>query len=321
MTVLATAPWASFRAVGSLGRSIGGAGMGSKPTKTAGRPVLSRSRPSSTANSDGAGSSALRTRIARDVWAASVRRGTGPKATRPPTSQTMSTACAMPTTEPKIRSAAPSTPVPRPVATRRPIVDPIDSPRATAISSAGQDEERAERRLDRVELVGEEREADDHEACPADGPDEAPDLGERAGTESEKRSDDDQQDRDQVQRVHRPIVAQEPDSRCPGPWCRAASPPRARRRLADGHLDGCGPALAVAIVYVPGSTSPRSTCVCLVSAISMQMGSPGPRPSNRVSVNESGALLDDDVVEHVARLDAARPRGRDDAGSDRSRPP
>ncbi len=74
---------------------------------------------------------------------------------------------------------------------------------------------------------------------------------------------------------------------------------------------GAAPPWPSAIVYVPGATSPRSTCVCLVSAISMQMGSPGPRPSNRVSVNESGALLDDDVVEHVARLDAARPRGRD----------
>ena len=66
LTVLGTAPWASV-AGGGVARAGRWAapGCGSKPTKTAGRPVLSRSRPSSTANSDGAGSSGLRTRMAR----------------------------------------------------------------------------------------------------------------------------------------------------------------------------------------------------------------------------------------------------------------
>ena len=55
-----------------------------------------------------------------------------------------------------------------------------------------------------VQLIGDEREAEDDDRRPADRPDETTDLRERAGTEAEERSEGDQQDRDEVQRVHRP---------------------------------------------------------------------------------------------------------------------
>ena len=70
-----------------------------------------------------------------------------------------------------------------------------------------------------AELVGDVGETEDDDDRPADGPDEAADLGDGAGTESQERPDDDQQDRDQVQRVHRPIVAQAPKRR----WRRVVS--------------------------------------------------------------------------------------------------
>ncbi len=110
--------------------------MGSKPTKTAGRPVASRTRPSSSAKSVGGGRTTPSARRALEDWAASVRRGIGPTASSPPTSQRISTAWATPTNAPAIRSAAPSTPVPSEVVRRRPSVEPIDSPTMTATRSA-----------------------------------------------------------------------------------------------------------------------------------------------------------------------------------------
>ena len=82
----------------------------------------------------GGGRTALRPRTAVEVWAASVRRGTGPMASRPPASQMMSSAWAAPTKAPSTRSAALRTPVPSARARRRPRVDPIDSPSPTASS-------------------------------------------------------------------------------------------------------------------------------------------------------------------------------------------
>ena len=81
------------------------------------------------------------------------------------------------------------------------------------MSRPAEDDERAEGRIEPLERVGEAGEAEDGERGAADGPDEATDLREGARAAAEERADDDQQDRDQVERVHRPIVAQAPDSR------------------------------------------------------------------------------------------------------------
>ena len=129
-------PSAMAAAVGSSGRSTGAAGMGSKPTKTAGSPVASRTRPSSSAKSVGAGGRRRARAGPSRLWAASVRRGIGPTASSPPTSQRISTAWATPTNAPATRSAAPRTPVPSEVVRRRPRVEPIDSPTMTATRSA-----------------------------------------------------------------------------------------------------------------------------------------------------------------------------------------
>ena len=89
--------------------------------------------PSSPAISVGGGSTAFRVRTAVDVWAASLRRGTGPSASRPPASQTTRSACAAPVRLPASRSAAPRKPVPSDRAAVRPIADPTDSPIPTVI--------------------------------------------------------------------------------------------------------------------------------------------------------------------------------------------
>ena len=47
----------------------------------------------------------------------------------------------------------------------------------------------------------------------ADGAEQAADLGQRSGAEPEEDGEDDQQDGDEVERVHRPIVAQVAE------WC------------------------------------------------------------------------------------------------------
>ena len=120
-------------AVASVGGSTGGRGRGSNPTNTSGSPEASSSVPSSAAISTGGGRAAFSVRIAVDVCAASVKRGMGPIASRPPASQTISSAWAAPVKPPATRSAAPKTPFPSPRATIRPSVEPIDSPIPTAM--------------------------------------------------------------------------------------------------------------------------------------------------------------------------------------------
>src|SRR6185436_8589780 len=77
-TVLAWAEAAITRAVGSVGTSTGAAGSGSRPTNRLGRPVSSRSRPSSPAMTVGAGRRAFRPRTTSEVWAWTASPRIGP---------------------------------------------------------------------------------------------------------------------------------------------------------------------------------------------------------------------------------------------------
>ena len=132
LSVLDAAAAAIARAAGSLGRSIGGAGNGSNPTNTSGRPVESRKPPSSPAISVGGGRMEASVRTAVEPPAASARRGIGPAAIRLPASHTMSRAWTTPSPPPAIRSAVLSSPSPNRPAISRPMAAPSDSPRMTA---------------------------------------------------------------------------------------------------------------------------------------------------------------------------------------------
>ncbi len=182
--------------------------MGSKPTKTAGSPVASSTRPSSSAKSVGGGRTTPSARSAFEVCAASVRRGIGPTASSPPTSQMISTAWATPTNAPATRSAAPRTPVPsdgRQATPERRADRFADDDRD---QERHQDDEGTDGRVEALDGVDDEREAEDDERGTADGAGEAAELRERAGAEAQGRPDEEQHDGRQVDRVHAPIVAQ-----------------------------------------------------------------------------------------------------------------
>ena len=208
LSVLASATRAIARAAGSAGRSTGGPGSGSKPTKTSGSPVSSSQPPSPTAISVGGGRIAVIVRTAVEPPAVSARRGTGPSARRLPASHTMSRAWTAPKPAPIVRSAAPSSPLPSFRVAALPTPAPSDSPMATApirpISTTNG------RKTGSISPSGsaEERQCDRTAAPPIDGPDESGDLRDRARAPAEDDRDDHEQERDGVDGVHRPIVAQ-----------------------------------------------------------------------------------------------------------------
>src|SRR5690242_4020904 len=75
LKVLFSASAAIARARGSAGRSTGGAGNGSKPTNTSGRPVWSSQPPSPTATSVAGGRIVAIVRTAVELLAVSASRG------------------------------------------------------------------------------------------------------------------------------------------------------------------------------------------------------------------------------------------------------
>ena len=227
-----------LRAVASLGRSTGGRGSGSKPTNTSGRPESSSRLPSPVAISVGGGRTALSVRIAVDVWAASVRRGTGPIASRPPASHTMRRAWAAPVMLPASRSAAPRNPVPSDRAAVRPMAEPTDSPMPDRHQQAGQHDVRADADRDRCRAARPGRARPRiASAPPPTAPSRPPTCGQRSGVEAEDDGEDDQQDGDEVERVHRA------DRRTGRSWSRAvarcvrgiAGRSDRRRARADGQ--------------------------------------------------------------------------------------
>ena len=138
--------------VGRAGRPAVAAAARSRRRHRAGRSRRAARRARRRSRSGG-GRTALSVRIAVDVWAASVSRGTGPIASRPPASHTTSRAWAAPVRLPATRSAAPRNPLPSDRAAVRPMAEPIDSPMPTAISSAGEDDVRPDVDGDRVEWL------------------------------------------------------------------------------------------------------------------------------------------------------------------------
>ena len=150
--------------------------------------------------------------MARDVCAASVRRATGPNASRPPTSQTMR--IGLGDADERAEDPVGGSEHAGAEAARDPPADrrPDRLAERDRDEQAGEHQERAKRGVDLGQLLGDERESEDDDRRPADRADEPTDLRERAGAEAEERAEGDQQERDDVQRVHGPIVAQAPKS-------------------------------------------------------------------------------------------------------------
>ena len=207
--------------------------------KTSGSPVASSQPPSPTAISVGGGRNAASVRTAVEPPAVSARRGTGPRRG----------GC-----RPARRSAGPGRPRdPAPPSGRPPRAGrrrggcdgraerTRRSTRrcATATTSPSEHDDRPEGRVDRRQRVGEVGQREDRERPRRRSPRGDRDLRDRARPPAEDERDDDQQERDGVERVHRPIVAQ--DGRG---LRRSADGPRS----ADGDRIGAAPPVASLIV-------------------------------------------------------------------------
>ena len=235
MLVSATA--AIARAWRSFGRSTGGAASGSKPTKTSGRPVASSQPPRPTAISVGGGRMVVIVRTAVEPPAVSARCGIGPSASRLPASHTMSRAWTTPEARPdrpvggpeqavtELAGGHPTEPRPDRFADR----DRSDEP--------DEHDDRSERGVDPRQRIGEVGEGEDGRGAAGDRPDEPRDLRDGARPPAEDGRHDDEQQRERVERVHCPIVAQDPLGRRPAPrqrLCRSVSALRPASRSGAG---------------------------------------------------------------------------------------
>ncbi len=87
-------------------------------------------------------------------------------------------------------------------------MEPIEFPEDHGDEQGQEHDEGPDRRVEAVEGVDDERQAEDDDRGAADRADETADLGERPRAEAEGRPDDEQHDGREVDRVHVPIVAQ-----------------------------------------------------------------------------------------------------------------
>ncbi len=272
---------AIFRAAGVVGVSTGASGAGSSPMNTDGRPELSSTLAISPTTSVGGGRNRSMTRSEKDCDAACPSVGTGPTASSPPASQMMRIACAAPRRPPTTRSAPDSTPRASRSASARPIAEPTASPTITApmiapsTTSARGMGSRPKRLADQPG-----REVERDEQAP-DGAGDAADLRQGAGPRARHDGGEDDERRDQVEQVHRASMG-EVRRRCRGAGEAGATGGRCATRPGDPGLTrrrpvsrrrsrDTGAASPTAVmVYVPGSSAPRSTTVALYSAISGQ---------------------------------------------------
>ena len=206
-----------------------------------------------------------------------------------------------PEDEDRLRRRRRSPPPTRSRAPRKPVAERLRglpahrSRRAPRRSRRGpsrtrQHDDRADRRGQLVEQ-GRDRRQDRQARERGDGgAGEAEELGERAGPDAEQDGDHDQDDREQVQGVHRPIVTQ---VRCRGPLTQRRIRSRARRCRCssagqpDLERDRLARRPRRRSSTCRRRATPRSTAVALSSAISMHTMSPGPEPSITVSGSSS----------------------------------
>ena len=273
----------------SAARPVGAAAARSRRTRRAGPSRRAGCR-APVAISVGGGRTALSVRMAVDVWAASVRRGTGPIASRPPASQTMRSAWAAPVKPPADRSAAPRNPLPseprgRP-ADRR--ADRFADPDRQ--QQAGQHDVRAHVDGNVVERLDEDGQRQDEQRAAADGAEQAADLGQRSGVGTRARR------RGRPAGWRRGRAGSPADRRTgvmrmpragrvrgiPG-WSRVAGAGAGGSADRRPRPAGRPPPESV-IVHVPAATSGISNSVMCCSAIAMHATSCGPLPSRRVIV-------------------------------------
>ena len=168
-----------------------------------------------------------------------------------------------------------------------------------------------------VERVGEGGQRQDGERAAGDGPEQAADLRAalRTGSRGRPRA------RRAGPRRGRAGSPRGSSHRSPERAAGAVRQPtdRSTRRVDAGRADRRHrPRRVAGSSRCRASTSGISKPVWCCSAIAMHAMSSGPRPSRRVIVKMPVALVDDDRVEDVARLDAAGPgRGHGDRASRR----
>ncbi len=109
----------------TAGSSTGGAGRGSIPLKTWGRPLSSRTAPTLPMTSPGGGSTSRSHRTATDRPAIPATTGRELVARSPPTSQVTRTTCAAPSIAPRALSIPPPTPPTSSLRIRAPTLEPI----------------------------------------------------------------------------------------------------------------------------------------------------------------------------------------------------